>query len=547
MKIPGTVQSSALVFSGPSFDNTEDSTNFVTYAYKDLDASASYKYFGTRMRIIGRSENESGQSGVGSEVWYTNRDLSANGDPATKTNIKASSGGIAVMLNTLTNAGYYFEIGALDNTDISSKVAKFNEKGEQVEDDIHNVLFYKIQKKVWETGTGVPEDTKAMPVKLWGGFANIIVDAGLFVGQERVSDSTNTVYDLGVEYELIGKTIKFYLYINNVLVGTVVDSDPLMDNKGNPIISNKMALFVRGSAKCMFENVYALGRNPSQNRSGDLISANSVNKVFSQDSITFNEGMRKYALSGVVGSTYLSGIKPSTENDIAIYFDEFGTIMRECAYFNIKYDKAYPALRAKLAETYNSNRGFTVSGFTANAYGAEFMVFNATDSALVLDGTNGNYLRINGVTFSQQNQNELTVDEYFSMRSDYSSPQPYKSGDVIVNPTKEAKRHNEIKNSRSTYGKKEFVLDTRYIQTQDSATNLMKWITSKIMTPRKSVGVKVFALPTLQLGDIVTIDMKDENGVDIISPTSTRYVVYQIDYSKSVNGPDMNVYLSEVV
>ena len=549
MKIPGTVQSSALVFSGPSFSDSEESTNFVTYAYKELDSTASYKYFGTRVRIIGRTETGTGQSGVGAETWYTNKDLAANGDPSSPTSIKASSGGMAVLLNTLTNAGYYFEIGALESTDISAKVAKFNSEGKQVEDDIHNVLFYKIQKKVQETGTGVPEDIKAMPVKLWGGFAQIVTDSGLFVGQERVSDgqSINTVYDLGVEYEQIGKTIKFYLYINNVLVGTVVDTDPLLDTKGNVILSNKMALFVRGSAKCMFEHVYALGRNPSQNRVGDLVSASNVNKVFSQDSITLNEGTRKYALSGIVGTGYLSGVKPSTENEIAIYFDEFGTIMRECAYFNIRYDKAYPALRAKIAETYGPNRGFVVSGFTANPYGAEFLVFNSTDSALVMDGTNGNYLRIQGVTFTQQSQNELSLDDYFSLRSDYSNPQPYKSGDVIVNPTKEAKRHNEIKNSRSTYGKKEFTLDTRYVQNRDSATGLMQWITSKIMTPRKSVGVKVFALPTLQLGDIVTIDMKDENGVDIISPTSTRYVVYQIDYSKSVGGPDMNVYLSEVV
>jgi hypothetical protein len=51
----------------------------------------------------------------------------------------------------------------------------------------------------------------------------------------------------------------------------------------------------------------------------------------------------------------------------------------------------------------------------------------------------------------------------------------------------------------------------------------------------------------LQLGDIVNIDMKDENGTDQIAPESSRFVVYQIEYNKSNQGPEMSVYLSEVV
>jgi len=75
----------------------------------------------------------------------------------------------------------------------------------------------------------------------------------------------------------------------------------------------------------------------------------------------------------------------------------------------------------------------------------------------------------------------------------------------------------------------------------------MEWITSKIMKPRKSVGVKVFSMPTLQLGDIVNIDMKDQSGIDQVAPATSRFVVYQIEYAKSSSGTDMNVFLSEVV
>lgn len=87
--------------------------------------------------------------------------------------------------------------------------------------------------------------------------------------------------------------------------------------------------------------------------------------------------------------------------------------MRECSYFNIKYDKAYPALYAKLSPTFTKTKGYTVSGFYADSYGAEFLIFNATDTLINLDETTGNYLRIQGITFTQDTTHELTVDEYF--------------------------------------------------------------------------------------------------------------------------------------
>ena len=103
-----------------------------------------------------------------------------------------------------------------------------------------------------------------------------------------------------------------------------------------------------------------------------------------------------------------------------MYYDEFGTIMREAAYFNIKYDKAYPALYARLAPVLNRTKGYTVSGFSAGAYGAEFMVFNCLDNLNSIDESTGQYLRINGITFTQDTTKTLTVDEHLRHLSDVS-------------------------------------------------------------------------------------------------------------------------------
>jgi ribosomal protein S6E (S10) len=509
----GTVQSSALVINGPALTTFPKPRDFISYVYKPL--SDKYKHFGTRMRIIGRidSSDQKGQTATGSDIYYT----LPGSTPDQFISITGGSGGLAVMVNPDTNVGYYFELAAL-GISTSPKSTK--------PQNVNNAFFYKIMKD--ENGNGVP-------VKLWEGLGNIVVDDGNFVGQYRVTAEQNpTVYDLSVEYQEIGSIRRFYLYINNTLVKTVDDANPL------PAYNN-MAMFVRGSAKVMFENIYALTNNYSQNTSYALDTP--VASIFDASEINANDSFRKYAMSGMIQGTYLSGIGSAEPPKYKLYFDEFGTIMREAAAFNIRYDKAYPALYAKLSPTFNSIKGYTVSGFRAGSYGAEFMVFNATDTALSLDEQSGNYLRIQGVTFTQASQGVLKVDDYFSKYSSMSDP-TIENNTVAISPFKVSKDYEDIKLSRMTYGKKDFSLDVPYVQSQDDATNLMKWIISKVMKPRKSMGVKVFSMPTIQLGDIVKVDYV-ENGVD--KGGQGRYVVYNIQYSRTSAGPDMTLFLSEVI
>jgi hypothetical protein len=519
----GTIQSSALVFSGPSFKTTETPLNFVSYVYKQLDNA--YKHFGTRMRIIGKIENNltRTQTATGSVPYFQ----VSGTQPDQNVNIGGGSGGLAVLLNPETNNGYYFELIALTEDNITPYLKL--DKSNQAEVSINNVVFYKIKKDA--------SNTNAIPIKLWGGLSKVIVDNGLFSGQQRMSAEDNsTVYDLSVEYEDIGKIRRFYLYINNQLIKVVDDSDPL------PVYNN-MALFVRGSSKCMFENIYALSQNYSQNTS--FVIGETLSNQFGSSTIDVNDSFRKYAMSGVIQSTYLSGISSQQPPNYNMYFEEFGSIMRECAYFDIKYDRAYPALYAKLSPTFNNIKGYTSSGFYADSYGAEFLIFNSTDKALNLDETTGNFLRIQGITFTQDTTHELTVDEFFKKRGNLSDPELL--GNVLTySPLVEKLKYDEIKLSRLTYGKNEFSIDSPYIQTQDDAEVMMNWIINKLMVPKKSIGVEIFSIPTLQLGDIVTIDYKDSNGIELVASELSRFVVYNIEYARSESGPSMTVYLSEV-
>jgi len=518
----GTVQSSALVMNGPSFKTTETPLNFISYVYKELNNA--YKHFGTRMRIVGKIENNvtRTQTPIGSTTYYqtsgTQTDQSVN--------IGGGSGGMAVLLNPETNNGYYFEIIALTEDNISSYL-KIDNKG-NAEKSINNIVFYKIKKE--------SSSDKAIPIKLWGGLSKILVDDGRFTGQYRMASEENpTVYDLSVEYQDVGKTRRFYLYINNQLIKIVDDTDPL------PIYNN-MAIFTRGSSRCMFENVFALSQNPGN---PSFATGETLGSSLSEVEVNDNESYRKYGMSGMVKSTYFSGISSQKSPEYDMYFEEFGTIMRECAYFDIRYDRAYPALYAQMSPTLNRIKGYTISGFQADSYGAEFLIFNSTDKALSLDETTGNYLRIQGITFTQDTTHELTVDDYFKKRGNLSDPE-FKGDSIVYSPLLEKLKYDEIRQSRMVYGKNEFSIDSPYIQTDDDANALMGWIINKLMKPKKSVGINMFAIPTLQLGDIVTLDYRDSSGLDLISPDTDRFVVYNIEYARNNSGPTMSVYLSEV-
>ena len=573
-----TVQSSALVMTGRSFASTENPTDFVSYIPKPLDEK--YSHFGTRMRIVGKVLNNTNriQSPSGSSTYYT----VAGSSPDKSISIGASSGGLGVLLNPETNNGYFFEVAALtdqnelvDNVmfyktvqnvqfdyeitsaisatlvsgsltatsagelSISGETPSFGDRVKISNQSNAALNGYYTVSSIGSVSTPwvMKTDSNAIPVKLWGTFsAGIVVDDGTMVGMSKTIDSEVTsVYDLAVEYENIGNLRRFYLYINNRIIATIDDTDPL------PVYNN-MALFVRGSARCMFENVYALGNNYSQNTVFALDTP--AKAVYGNQSVTASDALKKYAMSGIVSSSYLSGISPAEPPKFKMYYEEFGSIMREVAYYNVQYDKAYPALYAKLQHRPIKSKSIVVSGFMAGAYGAEFLVFNATDSALILN-ENGANISIQGITFTQSSASEVTVDEYFSRNSDFSNID-FVADPLVSSPRRARDYYQDIKVSRLTYGKNGFNVDAKYIQTQDDANELMAWMIRKIMVPRKSVGAQIFANPTLQLGDVVQITYKDSGGNDQLASDSSRFVVYNIEYTRDAEGPAMTAYLSEV-
>jgi len=511
-KANGSVKASALVVTGVE-KTTGNSNDYLSYVYKDYGSDIpGANVFGTRMKILGKQKNKniSGieQIPIGADAIDIVKD----------TIISGTGGGIAINLDVDTNShvGYYFEIDALTSQSVIQQTSST-----QTIQNIPNIYFYKVLSN---------NANVAIPVSLWYGSAPILVDSGLFAGMGKLAgESTTTVYDLSIETEEISKTErKFYLYFNNKLVTTVVDTDAIpLTNK-----NKNFALFVRGAGKCMFENVYAI----QENKMSQFQTSNSpLNKILGVEDALKSDSYRKYLVNPGIVDSFLTGVNPSGQNKQILYYEEFGTVMRECAYFNIRYDKAYPALYSKISPTFNDLQGYLVSGFRSNPYGAEFLIFNVTDFALNLDETSGNYLRIQGITFTQQSAHDLTVDEFLSKSSSLNNYNKYSEFN---------NRYVDIQNSRNTYGRHDFTISGTYIQSIDMANNLMQWMVDKVMVPKKAVSVEIFANPMIQLGDIVTIDY-EVDGIQQLP--NSRFVVYHIEYSRSSNGPSMTLYLNEVI
>jgi hypothetical protein len=519
------VSASALVLNGPTFTSQEVlAKDFITYSYKNL--GKPYQHVGTRVRIIGtiKSQESGSQVAYGAMPYFN-----LTGETAELPILSGGSAGLGIMTNPTTNTGYYFELAALSEDNIKDYSAG----------NVATVFFYKLNRNPLNGG----ENSQATPTVLYRGLYSILTDSGDFYGAGTIPTDKEEprVYDIAVEYEKVNnKFYRFYLYINNSLIATVEDKDFLQGTN-----TNNISLFVRGTSRAMFENVYAITPTNTKKKF-ELIKHKNKNfsKTFTSDgSFSNSESLSGYGISELIQTTFLGTV--STKGpEYSLYYEEFGTIMRECSYLNIKFDKAYPSLLSKVVLPFN-NSSYTISGFTANPYGAEFMIFNHTDRPISIGSGTFNPLTILGLTLTNDTQNDLTVDDYFAKRSDLSDTE-FVPDSLFNNPSLARNSYIDIKNSRTTYGRKDFSLDSIYIQTHDAANNIMGWIVKKIMRPRRSVGIEVFGLPTLQLGDIVEIEY-DVDGINQIAAEDTRFVVYSIENNVDSNGPVMNVYLSEVI
>lgn len=532
-----SIQSSGLILTGPTFLEPENEMGSIGYVKKYLASEIDYDTYGARIRLFGDATTDPDLVSLGSSypAYELGSNLKFNNDNGTyvsgPSKISGKSGGMAILTNT-AGEGYYYEIVALDYT--RPEVIKTSSK-------INTLFFYKLKKDA----NGI-----LIPTILYEEFRNILVDTGKFSAKVLKTQETDSVYDIGIS---VSKTSTsswvFSLYLDNEQIKIVEDKEPV--NSG---IAETISLFVRGSSQVMFENTYAMRRFLTKNEMTILSNknlteaerekqtksfANSAN-VFDDTKVSGISGS-KYTLSPLVQTGFLSKLSTSSIPENQIFYEEFGSIMRECAYFNVKFDKTYPALTSLMSPVPASLGGYVVAGYNSTPYRAEFLLFNTSDFVLDL-GANKDYLdnvSITGVTFTQEAARDLTVDEFLTNKSNYTNQ-------VNYNPVEYKNKYTDIKNNRLLYGSKSFVIDSPYIQTADLAQNLMSFVINRISKPRKVAAVRVFGMPIIQLGDIVSF-LYDTNKILPNTVSGNNFVVYASEYQREETGPSTLLYLSEVL
>jgi hypothetical protein len=161
----------------------------------------------------------------------------------------------------------------------------------------------------------------------------------------------------------------------------------------------------------------------------------------------------------------------------------------------------------------------------------------------VLDETSGSYLRIVGVTFTQNTSNVLTVDDYYRDISNFSDP--IVVNNTIRSPQRADKIYQDVKLSRSKYGDRSFSLDSAYIQRSELARDIMEWMVKKTVKPRKTMSIQTFGTPHLQLGDIVKINYTLPDD-DLFVDPDKKFVISEISYSRSSGGVSNRLKVVEV-
>lgn len=547
------MRSSALTLGGPS--NAP-----ATHVYKKIKSlpGNGYTLFGCRMGIIGNesvtdTEHDKGyeQSAHGGMVLG---EYTLDGGEERHT-IVGAGGGLLFNTSRLgssapSNDGYYFELQAL-NASYQTTGPSGVEGPEVV---FANMNFYKINNSLLNHPDLLGTD---VAVKLWSGYMDIRVTSGSQMFRDRLISDSSLVYDIAIEMkemQLINKVArKFVIYVNNSVVAVVEDTNSQPSAPGgsayHPITygDTEVGVFVRGRSVVQFEHIYAVGTNRFDLNTNEVQSETVVRPA----------PFTKFSPSAMWSQNALYGGEGSQWR----YFEEFGSLARECRKLTATYD-LYPALRSKIADTLLLDRAFVTTHFTEDSYGATMMVWSHADRPIKFGEPSS--LIIHGLTFADNSEQTLKLDDILTGRNDGAlTAGSYHKGIDF---------RNKLLAQRVSASTLKIDFESMYIQNSNDAQNLMRWLLPWMGQELISVSISAFAVPHIQIGDIVTIDydipLKIEKNVPIFSNSSNggfepdmemykiknvsfngnkkRFIVKRISINRDNRGPQYSIDLDEI-
>lgn len=401
------------------------------------------------------------------------------------------------------NSGYFLEVES-----IGSNIKDTSKSTESLK---QNLRFYKLYRD---------EDGILTPKLLARSAVNVmtVLNADAYVLNDP-SITTDGVFELEISIKEKNNKAQFDIFYGGQSILSASATDKIIDNVGkNGLWDNNnknLFLFVRGDSQAIFEDVYAI-------ETSKIDKENNIN-----DSITEKDTsllIQKFN-SGGLSSTRYKIFKNNSR--IKYFYEDFGKIVRQVKKYTPRFE--VPVQYGRLIDISNINPKYMVKESSIGSFGAEIIVVNTSNSAILLSENSDLPLYIMGYQLEELSSGEIKISDYYTKVEE------------------DGKKSTDLAFNKAVYGAKSFTLDNKYITSSEAANNLIQWVIQNCSKQRYSFQLEIFPNPLLEIGDKIKIYYKDRgyNQQNSLFGDKT-FVIKDISRSISTQGPSMNIVINEV-
>jgi hypothetical protein len=477
-QVPKTTKSST---DAPQLPIDNNGERFISGFWKSVKFDV--ERISTRLRLLAKPKSEM-----------------VNGGENTNDTVNRGIAGIAFRLKNINSGGlkgttgYFLEIEEVGNI----------QKSQLENKEYNNLRLYKVIKK----------NGKFEPKLLGSAFVAVTAYASetLDVGQANSASDVASIAstsDLSITIEQTAKSVKYVVFWENQKVLSV--KEPI--SSAINIASNKIGLMARSNSEAMFE--YLLASSVSKNGNYPVSTIFTKGSSFMKMQEAGERGLLPPGVSSLV-----------TSPDTKFYFEDFGRQLREVGKFNVNFST--PAVYAQLLSLKEVNPDYYVSDFSASSYGAEFWVFNTSNSNINITSQNNMPLYISGVAINRINPGQTTMSNYLQNRLGEDN-----------------ERRGLVERNMSKFGKNNISVAGEYLNSLTQAENILQWVVENSTTPKNVLNADIFPNPLLELGDKIRIFYPDMQ-YNISNQKDKVYYVHSINYSVDGSGPKMSVSVREI-
>lgn len=313
-------------------------------------------------------------------------------------------------------------------------------------------------------------------------------------GKDKQLDTAPVAIAEGIDYELDveiktdngNHRISVYLNGKKILSHTVTGT--------NRNSAGRFGMFIRGNTKAQYEYLYAL-RKEDRNLNDDFSFLDKAKSSFMA-----NQWHRDWIWGTRQKPRKKKNSEKETERWKIAFYDEFGPYIHEIREFDVKFEPA-PVLHSRLYMT--NDWGALYMDYGATPFGAKFTIVNTTRINAVINGDDT-------LSFAGSGQSVSQVLTVFGRALEISDAESvvYKNEDQILRR-----------------GKIESEFGGTWIQSEEMAKTISKWLGEHFSWGNERVTVDIFGNTLLELGDVVQLEYpeKDISGEYFVTSINNSY------------------------